>query len=1182
MFAEPMLVGRQPELAQLNAILDSALKGKGTTVFVSGEAGTGKTRLINEFLKASKNKGKVTILRGSCLGNIAVPYFPFIEAFNGYFKAKNDDENKIKTKSLEEQTRTKARENKNIEEKELNAWLTGSIQESMTRDTNVSAQLTQAKTFAIATKTFLSISKEEPVILFLDDVHWADSATLALIHYISRIIVSERIIVIATFRNEELNADSEGHPHPLIETLSLMRREDLFKEINLQNLKENGMSAIAKNIVGGTLNQEFSRKLYNESLGNPLFAVESLRMLVERGELFEGEDGWCLAISELGTPTKIKDVILRRIGLLKPNQRRILYVASVVGDKFVPEILAEVLGQDSLEVLETLDSISKSTSLIVTDSDHYRFDHAKSRDAIYEEIPAPLKKGYHARIAEKLESKTQNKKGIAASEIAQHYILAGNIKKSIKYSLVAGEDALAKFSNLEAIKHFRYVFESTDDSPENIDIRNTALEELGDAYFANCKFKEAIDVFERLATYTTGGTRLRAYRKAMDSVFFGPNDTKQILELANQAEPYTCFDRLERARICFHKASGMRMERRKKEMDKALRVMEEEYSFPDIARVMEAEAFLEVSWGSQEKGLSSALRSIAISKELYGDSHELARATFWAATDFMVAGLLEETLEKLNHVIQYGKKTGDYLFLARASSIFGDILEAKGRVEEALSFGLKALEYFGKTDVQRFLNRGYINVGRRYAKLGNLLLAEESLNLINNSQEVSDEITLDPQASLRKRDEDRTQSIIFAAKNHWEEAYKKLDKVKLTKTLGLFTILDEVTVRMDYAWVLNKQGRSEEAKTRLDEIQKIYEDVDRRFAHVIITPNLLAPLNIVADEEFEMRLDLVNISRKTGFLSRVEGLIPHGFKVANPVAGFTLEETNIHLKEQKIGAFEVVTVNVAVSALKPGVFNLKPQVRYVDELGETQTCVSNQVTITVCPAKPRYEVLPGRVSTGFEDLDALLLGGIPKKYAVVLSSSSNEERQLVIKNFLEVGARSGETTFYLTSEVGTIGDLAEECKSNFFLLVCNPQADAMVQSLPNVFKLKGIENLTEISITVVKAFRNLKDSDGEQRRICIDLVSDVLLQHHALITRKWLSALLPTLKSHDFTVLAIVNPLMHSQEDLQAILGLFDGEIRIKERETAKGAEKILKVKRLLGQKYTDNELILNRKKPEQ
>jgi KaiC/GvpD/RAD55 family RecA-like ATPase len=249
-------------------------------------------------------------------------------------------------------------------------------------------------------------------------------------------------------------------------------------------------------------------------------------------------------------------------------------------------------------------------------------------------------------------------------------------------------------------------------------------------------------------------------------------------------------------------------------------------------------------------------------------------------------------------------------------------------------------------------------------------------------------------------------------------------------------------------------------------------------------------------------------------------------------------------------------------------------------MGQTKTYTPRTITITVKPAEPAFEALPGRVTTGSSELDRLLLGGIPQNYAVMLAAPSIDERALIVKKFLEAGVNSGETTFYVTTEAGNTKSLAEE-HPNFYLFVCNIQADAMVQSLPNVFKLKGTESLTEIDIALTKAFRVLKPSAASPKRICVDIVSDVLLHHHAVTTRKWLSALLPNLKAQGFTVLAVMNPQMHSQEEVQAILGLFDGEIRISEKETAQGIEKVLRIRRLFNQKYLENELILIRERLE-
>jgi KaiC/GvpD/RAD55 family RecA-like ATPase len=217
------------------------------------------------------------------------------------------------------------------------------------------------------------------------------------------------------------------------------------------------------------------------------------------------------------------------------------------------------------------------------------------------------------------------------------------------------------------------------------------------------------------------------------------------------------------------------------------------------------------------------------------------------------------------------------------------------------------------------------------------------------------------------------------------------------------------------------------------------------------------------------------------------------------------------------------------------------------------------------------------VCTGYADLDKLLCGGIPSNSAVVLTSPSCSERDSLIKSFLKTGAERGEVTFYVTIDPSVAKALAEEFQSNLYLFICNPQADAIVKSLPNIFKLKGVENLTDISIALTSAIHKLDPSLKGSRRICIGLVSDVLLQHHAVQTRRWLTGLISELRSEGFTTLAVMDPEMHPPQEVRAVLDLFEGQIDIYEKETEKGLGKFLKIKKMSSQKYLENELLLKK-----
>jgi KaiC/GvpD/RAD55 family RecA-like ATPase len=198
-----------------------------------------------------------------------------------------------------------------------------------------------------------------------------------------------------------------------------------------------------------------------------------------------------------------------------------------------------------------------------------------------------------------------------------------------------------------------------------------------------------------------------------------------------------------------------------------------------------------------------------------------------------------------------------------------------------------------------------------------------------------------------------------------------------------------------------------------------------------------------------------------------------------------------------------------------------------------------------------------------------------------LTSPSCDERDLLIKRFLEEGVKDGGITLCVSTEVSGIESLAEEFQSNFYFFVCNPRADIMIKDLPNVIKLRGVMNLTNLNVVLNNAFRRLDEKSSGPRRACIEIISDVLLQHHAVTTRKWLTEFLPDLRSKSFTTLAVMNPQMHPQEEVQAILGLFEGEIKIFEKETKKGLEKFLRIRKMYNQRYLKSELSLRRERLE-
>jgi len=187
---------------------------------------------------------------------------------------------------------------------------------------------------------------------------------------------------------------------------------------------------------------------------------------------------------------------------------------------------------------------------------------------------------------------------------------------------------------------------------------------------------------------------------------------------------------------------------------------------------------------------------------------------------------------------------------------------------------------------------------------------------------------------------------------------------------------------------------------------------------------------------------------------------------------------------------------------------------------------------------------------GYRPLDLLLRDGIPEGYSIALSSMPCDQKDDVIEGFLKAGLDEDSTTVYISNTLDKVAGLAGNPKMH--ILICNPQADEIVPSMGNVEKVKSLESLTDVNIGIMRLLERLHGELSQKGeigllRVCLDNLDDVLIQHKGSTTRKWLLELIPRLKKMNGIVLATVNPRMHSEGDLNAVLSVFDGEIDILE-----------------------------------
>ena len=451
--AEPALVGRDHEIEQLTQHLHSALNGEGTTVLISGEAGVGKTRLVNEFLNLAKKKG-TEIFTGWCLSEASIPYFPFREAFNTYISTINDGKGKS---NIWKQLRT-------------TGWFedSESTRESEKHEPYFIPQIERDRTFEAAARVLLQLSDQEPLVLFLDDLHWADPLSLALLHYLSRKCRNSRLLIIGTYRSEELVPTKEERQHLLKETMFSMSHEDLLTEIELTRLKRHDFPELLKSIFHSSFNEEFEEKLFKETEGNPLFAVEILNMLVDEGYFSEKDERWTLAapMEKIGIPSKVHEVITRRIVRLNCEKRKLLDIAAVCGHSFTADTLSRALTVDIADVLQMLAELEQKHRLVHSIDSEFEFTHHKIKEVIYGSLPTELRRIYHLKIAHCFEQTlTKQITDGYMADMVLHSIEGGVSEKAFEYLLKLGEKAASIHANAQAIDYLNRALETARKTP---------------------------------------------------------------------------------------------------------------------------------------------------------------------------------------------------------------------------------------------------------------------------------------------------------------------------------------------------------------------------------------------------------------------------------------------------------------------------------------------------------------------------------------------------------------------------------------------------------------------------------------------------------------------------------------------------------------------------------------------
>lgn len=229
------------------------------------------------------------------------------------------------------------------------------------------------------------------------------------------------------------------------------------------------------------------------------------------------------------------------------------------------------------------------------------------------------------------------------------------------------------------------------------------------------------------------------------------------------------------------------------------------------------------------------------------------------------------------------------------------------------------------------------------------------------------------------------------------------------------------------------------------------------------------------------------------------------------------------------------------------------------------------------PAATEVAFDPTRVPFGQKLIDDALCGGIPNNAALLITSPACEEKDMIMTRFMEAGLDQQETVVYVSTD-----NVAKKLKSKpaFYHVLCNPQADLMVpEQAKNVVKIKGVDRLTELSMVLTSLLGSITTAaDNSRKRLVLNILSDMLLSSQAVNTRKWIGETITKFKVKDFTIVALLNPHMHSKEETHALLDMFDGQIDIYERESSHDLPQMfMRIKRLSNSRYSSKEIELAR-----
>ncbi|WP_442387489.1 BTAD domain-containing putative transcriptional regulator [Mycobacterium sp.] len=482
-------VGRGRELEQLFSAWQTALTGATNAVLIAGEPGVGKTRLAGEWSRQAYDQGALVIY-GRCDEDLGAPYQPFAEALRALVPC-------LGTNRLRGLRGVEA----------LLTLVPGLIDvlPDLAPPTRADPDTERYALFDAVVALLGVASTSAPVVLILDDLHWAAKPTLLLLRHLLRFGEQARVQIIGTYRSTDLDRS-----HPLAAMLADLHRSagsGTASRIQLSGLDENDVTAYVAE--AGYDDEELARALASVTGGNPFFLIEALRHVDESGGRWD----------QSTLPQGVREAVSRRLSRLEPETNKALAAAAVVGSRFALELVERVVGDD---LVDAFDEACKAGIVIEEAGGRYRFNHAIVRQSLLAELASVRRMRLHQRIAATLENEPGADDELLA-ELAHHYFecaWAGNAAKAVEYCRRAADQAMARLAYEGAADLYDRALHALEEFDEELPDRDDQAAELlvarCEALLAAGDVASATGAVSQLQGTTVDSARLAAWATCFD------------------------------------------------------------------------------------------------------------------------------------------------------------------------------------------------------------------------------------------------------------------------------------------------------------------------------------------------------------------------------------------------------------------------------------------------------------------------------------------------------------------------------------------------------------------------------------------------------------------------------------------------------------------------------------------